>query len=106
MKFPGSSITRRNFLWMAAASTAGFAQGVSQRNVKPRTARQTLRHSVSRPLHRRRSGSGTYKPVIYGGIESQELYLRTVGCGVAFFDYDNDGWLDILVLSGTRVGGT
>jgi hypothetical protein len=28
-----------------------------------------------------------------------------VGCGVAFFDYDNDGWLDILLLGGTRFEG-
>ena len=28
-----------------------------------------------------------------------------MGCGVAFFDYDNDGWLDILILSGTRLDG-
>jgi hypothetical protein len=28
-----------------------------------------------------------------------------VGCGVAFLDYDNDGWLDIFVPSGTRLDG-
>ena len=28
-----------------------------------------------------------------------------VGCGVAFIDYDNDGWLDLFVLSGTRLEG-
>jgi hypothetical protein len=28
-----------------------------------------------------------------------------MGAGIAFFDYDNDGWLDILVLSGTRLEG-
>ena len=27
-----------------------------------------------------------------------------MSCGAAFFDYDNDGWLDILVLSGSRFG--
>ena len=30
--------------------------------------------------------------------------LEAVGCGIAFFDYDHDGWLDILVLGGTRFG--
>ena len=25
-----------------------------------------------------------------------------MGCGAAFFDYDNDGWLDILLLTGRR----
>ena len=28
-----------------------------------------------------------------------------MGCGVAFLDYDNDGWLDIFVLCGTRIDG-
>ncbi len=27
-----------------------------------------------------------------------------MSCGAAFLDYDNDGWLDILVLSGSRFG--
>ena len=27
------------------------------------------------------------------------------GCGVAFYDYDNDGWPDIFVLNGTRLDG-
>ncbi len=27
-----------------------------------------------------------------------------MSCGAAFFDYDNDGWLDILVLTGSRFG--
>ena len=27
-----------------------------------------------------------------------------MGCGVAFLDFDNDGWLDVLVLSGSRFG--
>jgi enediyne biosynthesis protein E4 len=28
-----------------------------------------------------------------------------VGCGCAFVDYDNDGWMDIFILSGTRREG-
>ena len=28
-----------------------------------------------------------------------------MGCGCAFFDYDNDGWMDIFLLSGTRLDG-
>ena len=31
--------------------------------------------------------------------------IETVGCGVALFDYDNDGWLDIFILTGTRLEG-
>ena len=29
---------------------------------------------------------------------------RPKGSGIAFFDYDNDGWLDIYLTNGTRLG--
>jgi hypothetical protein len=44
-------------------------------------------------------------PTIYGGVEKKDYILETVGCGCAFLDYDNDGWLDVLVLCGTRLDG-
>jgi len=28
--------------------------------------------------------------------------LEEIGCGIALFDYDNDGWLDIFMVNGTR----
>src|ERR1039457_6354847 len=47
--------------------------------------------------------AGLRTPVIYGGAKRKNYILETVGCGVAFIDYDNDGWLDIFILSGTCV---
>ena len=41
--------------------------------------------------------------MIYGGTKQKNYIIETVGCGVAFLDYDNDGWLDIFVLCGTRM---
>ena len=41
--------------------------------------------------------------VIYGGLSHKNYIIETVGCGVAFLDFDNDGWLDIFVLCGMRV---
>jgi hypothetical protein len=40
---------------------------------------------------------------VYGGIERKRFIIETNGCGVALLDYDGDGWLDALVLSGTRL---
>jgi hypothetical protein len=40
---------------------------------------------------------------IYGGIDRKRFIIETNGAGVALLDYDNDGWLDALVLSGTRL---
>ena len=37
---------------------------------------------------------------------SPEYHLpETTGAGCAFLDYDNDGWMDIFLLSGTRLEG-
>ena len=36
------------------------------------------------------------------GRKHEKYLLETTGCGVAFFDYDNDGWLDIFFVNGTR----
>jgi len=49
------------------------------------------------------SDAGLTFPVIYGGAEKKDYILETVGCGCAFIDYDNDGWMDLFVLNGTLI---
>ena len=49
--------------------------------------------------------AGLRSPVIYGPVDHKDYVLEAVGCGVAFLDYDNDGWLDIFLLSGSRMDG-
>ncbi|MEN3334002.1 MAG: enediyne biosynthesis protein [Blastocatellia bacterium] len=49
--------------------------------------------------------AGLTEPIIYGGIDKKKYIIETNGCGVAFIDYDNDGWMDILLLNGTRLEG-
>jgi hypothetical protein len=97
--------SRREFLWLASASAVALAQGVSTRNVKP-----VPRGKPSGlPFHARftdvAASAGLTLPVIYGGLTRKNYIVETVGCGVAFLDFDNDGWLDIFVLSGTRMTG-
>ncbi len=41
----------------------------------------------------------------YGGEKTKKFIIEANGCGVAFFDYDNDGWLDIFLLNGSRLEG-
>ena len=47
--------------------------------------------------------AGLVHPTIYGGVDRKRFIIETNGSGVALVDYDNDGWLDALVLSGTRL---
>jgi hypothetical protein len=49
--------------------------------------------------------AGLIRPVLYGEEDHKDYILETVGCGCAFFDYDNDGWMDIFVLNGNRLRG-
>jgi len=51
------------------------------------------------------SAAGLQAPVIYGGVDTNKYILESTGCGCAFIDYDNDGWMDIFLLSGTRLTG-
>jgi enediyne biosynthesis protein E4 len=49
--------------------------------------------------------AGLAAPVIYGEVDRKEYILEADGCGCAFIDYDNDGWMDIFLLTGTRLAG-
>jgi hypothetical protein len=47
--------------------------------------------------------SGLNVKTIFGSEHKNKYLLETTGCGVAFYDYDNDGWLDIFLVNGTRL---
>src|SRR6266849_1159933 len=49
--------------------------------------------------------SGLNAKTIYGGEHKNKYLLETTGCGVAFYDYDHDGWLDIFLVNGWRLEG-
>jgi enediyne biosynthesis protein E4 len=49
--------------------------------------------------------SGLNVKTIFGGEHKNKYLLETTGCGIAFYDYDNDGWLDIFIVNGWRLEG-
>ena len=103
------TITRRRFTQLGLRTAFSLssqwllAQGLSTHRAKPlpRTA------PSGRPFHARfvdvAQDAGMHAPVIYGGVEQTKYIVETTGCGCAFIDYDNDGWMDIFILSGTRL---
>ena len=50
------------------------------------------------------SRSGLKAITVCGHPKRADYVIEAMGCGCAFFDYDNDGWLDVLVLTGSRSG--
>jgi len=104
-------ITRRKMIGTmfaaagAAMTGAAFGQGVSSRGVKA----QPRGKPSGRPFLSRMTDvaqqAGLTQPIIYGGIDTKSYIIEVVGCGLAFIDYDNDGWVDLFILSGTRLDG-
>jgi enediyne biosynthesis protein E4 len=106
------TVSRRNFvkasLGTAALSLAPhrlLAQGMGGHAAKP-MARQA---PSGRPFNAHftdiAAAAGLHAPIIYGGEDVNKYIIESDGCGCAFIDFDNDGWLDIFVLSGTRLEG-
>jgi len=96
--------SRRVFLTglMGTAAAACFGQGVTPHKsaVQPRGKPSGL------PFNARftdvASQAGLHVIAVYGPSDHKQYIVETLGCGCAFFDYDNDGWLDIFLLSGTQ----
>jgi hypothetical protein len=47
--------------------------------------------------------AGLNVPNVWGGVDHKRVIIETKGSGLAFFDYDNDGWLDIYLTNGDRL---
>ena len=49
--------------------------------------------------------NGLKTPVISGGEKAKRYIVEANGSGIAFLDYDNDGYLDVLLVNGSRLEG-
>src|SRR6266851_255952 len=47
--------------------------------------------------------AGLNSPNVWGGVDHKRYIVEAKGSGLAFFDYDQDGWLDIYLTNGTRL---
>ena len=103
------TLSRRTFVRLSLGSAISMAsERVLAQGVSTHTAKLVPRQAPSgRPFDAHfidvSSAAGLHAPTIYGGVESKKYILESTGCGCAFIDYDNDGWLDLFLLSGTRL---
>ena len=84
---------RRLCVGAALAASAGAPDCRRQRPRQPR--RLHRRHRRGRP--------GCMRGTCPAAPTNKQFLLEEMGCGVAFFDYDNDGWLDIFLVNGTQL---
>ena len=49
--------------------------------------------------------AGLNAKTTFGGEHRNRFLLETTGCGVAFFDFDQDDWVDIFLVNGSRLEG-
>jgi len=104
------NLSRRRFLPLLGGSHFLFgpahlgAQGMASRNLRPTPRGKPSGIPFLARFTDVAEAAGLTAPTIYGGISQKDYIVETMGCGCAFFDYDNDGWLDVLVLCGTRFG--
>ncbi len=105
------TLNRRAFLQLSLGSAlAGTAERLFAQGVATHTAKAVKRPAPSGiPFNAHfvdvAAAAGINAPTIYGGVESKKYILEATGCGCAFLDYDNDGWMDIFLLTGTRLDG-
>ena len=52
------------------------------------------------------SKAGLTQPIVYGTDGEVTYIIESMGGGCAFFDYDNDGWMDVFIVGGQRLDGT
>src|ERR1051326_9027473 len=105
-------MTRRQFLSIPAltlplqSSARGQASsGMASRNVNAAPRGKPSGLPFDAKFVNVAARAGLTEPVIFGDQGHADYILDSIGCGIAFLDYDNDGWLDILTLTGRRRTG-
>src|SRR6266446_448745 len=102
---------RRKFVQLGMGAALSFhwnrllAQGVSSHTAKPLPRPKASGRPFNAHFVDVAAAAGLRAPVIYGDAEIKKYIVESTGCGCAFIDYDNDGWMDLFVLSRTRLGG-
>jgi hypothetical protein len=99
-------ISRRTLLaLLGAPALPAWGQGVSSRAVKPQPKSKFSGVPFNASFTDIGAQAGLRLPLIYGPADHKTFIIETVGCGCAFIDYDNDGWLDLFLLNGNRMEG-
>ena len=95
-------MTRRGLLSLMAAP---LAAQMASRGVKPAPRGKPSGRPFPARFTNVARRAGLSAPLVYGGAQGFDYIVESMGTGVAFLDFDNDGWMDLFVPNGTRFGG-
>ena len=105
-------MTRRRFLesfgaagFALGAGTRAFVQGIRSRGVRPAPRPKFSGRPWNVHFEDMAQRAGLIHPVVFGEDNVKRYIVEANGPGIAFYDYDHDGWLDVLVVNGTRREG-
>src|SRR5262249_55863513 len=87
-----------SLIFASVCSFVDFAEGQTETKSAASNSYGVTFTSIAR-------SAGINHKTIYGDEHKNKYLLETTGCGVAWFDYDNDGWLDLFFVNGTRLDG-
>ncbi|MBO0800611.1 MAG: VCBS repeat-containing protein, partial [Blastocatellia bacterium] len=82
-----------------------YAQGVSTRNATPATRAPASGKPFLARFTDVAAQAGLSMRFVSGNETSKKYIIEANGTGVAFIDYDNDGWLDLFMVNGSRLEG-
>ncbi|MDX2152069.1 MAG: CRTAC1 family protein [Bryobacteraceae bacterium] len=94
---------KRALLAAAMAASIVFGQGIASRNVKPQPRGKPSGRPFAAKFTDVAREAGLTHPVIFGNDVRVQYLFETSQGGVAWIDYDKDGWLDAFFVSGTRL---
>ena len=97
--------SRRGALALLTSPAIAFGQGMATRGVRPLPRGKPSGRPFPVAFTNVAPKAGLTSPMICGRDDRKDYIIETIGCGAAFFDYDNDGWIDILLLTGSKLEG-
>lgn len=104
-------VNRRGLLRLLAlpaahllAQEVDLPQGMASRHVRPTLPARNSGLPFNACFVDVAAAAGLEEETVCGHTNRVDYVIEAMGCGAAFLDYDNDGWLDVLVLSGSRFG--
>jgi enediyne biosynthesis protein E4 len=99
-----------NVFNVITAFVAGIAfvaspQGVATRNVQPEARGKLSAKPFLATFTDIAAEAGLQMSFTSGNEKTKKYIIEANGTGVAFIDYDNDGWLDIFLVNGSTLEG-